>query len=375
VGVEALVRWEHPKRGLLPPMDFIPLAEETGLIVPIGAWVLEEACREAQRWRARFPDHPPLMVSVNVSGRQFEPALVDVVSSAISSAGIDASTLCLELTESTVMSDVDAAIDILRQLKALGVKISIDDFGTGYSSLAYLKRFPLDELKVDKSFVDGLGRDPEATAIVAAVVAAAQALGLTVVAEGVETGEQVGRLRTLGCEEAQGFYYFRPQPASDVGDLLAREAAAGMARRPERAAGAPGDRGYGGETVVLVDDADDVRQLARVSLAAAGFDVHEASSGADAIPLVRRVRPDCVVLDVNMPGMSGFDVCRTLRADPLTSDTTIMMLTADADAADKVEAFSLEADDYIVKPFAPRDLVARVRSAMRRRREMTVESR
>ena len=359
VGVEALMRWEHPEKGVVPPLEFIPLAEETGLIVPIGAWVLQQACEEAQRWHAAAPDRPPLIVSVNVSGRQFESGLPELVAGVLGSTGIDPSTVCLEVTESVVMENAEFAITTLRQLKALGVRISIDDFGTGFSSLAYLRRFPLDELKVDKSFVDGLGRDPEATAIVAAVMGMAHALDLTVVAEGVETEAQAAALRNLGCDEAQGYLYARPQSARDLDPLLEQ----GIVTRGTN----PG--ALGSSTVVVVDDAADIRQLARVSLAAAGFAVHEAGRGDEGLELTRRVMPDCVILDVNMPGSSGLEVCRALRADPLTSGMTIVMLTADALASDKVEAFALDADDYIVKPFAPRDLVSRVTSAMRRRRE------
>jgi diguanylate cyclase (GGDEF)-like protein/PAS domain S-box-containing protein len=359
VGVEALVRWEHPEKGLVPPLEFIPLAEETGLIVPIGAWVLQQACEEARRWHGAAPDRPPLIVSVNVSGRQFESGLPELFAGVVASTGIDPSTVCLEVTESVVMENAEFATTVLRQLKALGVRISIDDFGTGFSSLEYLRRFPIDELKVDKSFVDGLGRDPEATAIVAAVMGMAHALDLTVVAEGVETEAQAVALRNLGCDEVQGYLYARPQSARDLDPLLEE----GVVTRWTHASA------IGSSTVVVVDDAADIRQLARVSLAAAGFAVHEADRGDEGLELTRRVMPDCVILDVHMPGTSGLEVCRALRADPMTSGMTIVMLTADALASDKVEAFAMDADDYIVKPFAPRDLVNRVTSAMRRRRE------
>ena len=292
VGVEALMRWEHPEKGVVPPLEFIPLAEETGLIVPIGAWVLQQACEEAQRWHAAAPDRPPLIVSVNVSGRQFESGLPELVAGVLAGTGIDPSTVCLEVTESVVMENAEFAITTLRQLKALGVRISIDDFGTGYSSLAYLRRFPLDELKVDKSFVDGLGRDPEATAIVAAVMGMAHALDLTVVAEGVETEAQAAALRNLGCDEAQGYLYARPQSARDLDPLLEQ----GIVTRGTN----PG--ALGSSTVVVVDDAADVRQLARVSLAAAGFAVHEADRGDEGLELTRRVMPDCVILDVQHAG-------------------------------------------------------------------------
>ncbi len=368
VGVEALLRWNHPERGLVSPLDFIPLAEESGLIVPIGAWVLAQVCRDAKRWTTALAGGRPLMVAVNVSPRQFESGLAQGFGKIIEDAGIDPTMVCLEVTESMVMQDAELAITTLRELKALGLRISVDDFGTGFSSLAYLKRFPLNELKIDKSFVDGLGRDPEATAIVAAVMGMAHGLNLKVVAEGVETADQVTLLRTQGCDEAQGFYFARPGSADDIDARLTAE----------KAASADGHLASGSRTntsthirrILVVDDAEDVRMLARSSLAAVGMEVQEASSGEDAITVTRHFRPDCVVLDVNLPGISGFDVCRILREDPENKHTTIVILTGDAEASEKVMAFSLKADDYMVKPFSPRDLVSRVNAAMRRRSEM-----
>jgi diguanylate cyclase (GGDEF)-like protein/PAS domain S-box-containing protein len=368
VGVEALLRWNHPERGLISPLDFIPLAEESGLIVPIGAWVLAQVCRDAKRWRIALPGNQPLMMAVNVSPRQFEPGLAEVFGGIIGASGIDPATICLEVTESMVMQDAELSIATLRELKALGLSISVDDFGTGFSSLAYLKRFPLDELKIDKSFVDGLGRDFEATAIVAAVMGMAHALDLRVVAEGVETADQVVRLRTLGCDEAQGFFYARPGSAANIDDRILAEAQAYVGGHPTRS-GTSRDSAHIGK-VLVVDDAEDVRQLARSSLAAVGFEVREAPSGEVAVTMARHFKPDCVVLDVNLPGISGFDVCRILREDPENQRITILILTADAAPAEKVMAFSLEADDYMIKPFSPRDLVSRVTSAIRRRSEM-----
>jgi CheY-like chemotaxis protein/EAL domain-containing protein (putative c-di-GMP-specific phosphodiesterase class I) len=365
VGVEALLRWDHPQRGAIPPAVFIPLAEATGLIVPIGAWVLRQACEEGARWLANSGDHSAPIVSVNLSAGQFDSSLLTTLRAALAETGMDAAHLCLEVTESMVMGDPESSIEMLHQIKALGVSISMDDFGTGYSSLAYLRRFPLTELKIDKSFVDGLGRDPESTAIVAAVMGMAHAMDLNVVAEGVETRAQLDALRALGCDEAQGYYYARPQTAGRIDELLTQPRLDG-----DRASAPHSEWGTG--TIVVVDDAPEVRLHARMSLTAAGFGVHEAESGEGAIDLVRRVRPDCVLLDMHMPGMSGLDVCRLLRADAATRDVTVVMLTADGKAAEKAEAFALEADDYIVKPFVPRDLVSRITTAIRRRAEAAV---
>jgi diguanylate cyclase (GGDEF)-like protein/PAS domain S-box-containing protein len=364
IGVEALVRWEHSERGSVPPSEFIPSAEDAGLIDALGEWVLNEACRQRVVWESVLPVSSRLRVSVNVSSRQFNASFPDVVRRSLSETGVAPGSLCIEITESAVMNDVDTAITTLEELRGLGLEVSIDDFGTGFSSLAQLKRLPLDELKIDGSFVRGLGQDREDTAIVAAVVAMAHALDLSVTAEGVETRDQLVQLRVLGCELAQGFLFSPPVAADLIRDYLT----AGDTHVFPAAGGAAMRTGHNADLVLVVDDAADVRRLARVSLAASGFDVIEAVEGREALSLARRVRPACVVLDVSMPGLSGFAVCRALRADPLTADCTVVMLTANAAADDKVEAFSAGADDYMVKPFAPRDITGRVRSAINRRR-------
>jgi diguanylate cyclase (GGDEF)-like protein/PAS domain S-box-containing protein len=221
VGVEALLRWEHPERGLLLPADFIGIAEETGLIVPIGRWVLDQACRQLQRWQASPPGGRDLFVMVNVASRQLESSsLAGTIADLIAHTGIDASRLGLEITESVVMRDPQASSRALQALKALGLRVAVDDFGTGYSSLAYLRRFPVDLLKVDRAFVDGLGRDQEDSAIVAAIVSLAHTLGMAAIAEGVETEEQLRELRVLGCDMAQGFLMARPLTAAGVDELL-----------------------------------------------------------------------------------------------------------------------------------------------------------
>jgi len=221
IGFEALVRWEHPERGMLTPDDFLAVAEETGLIVPIGAWVLREACAQAARW-AEEPNYEiPLVVSVNVSARQLaDDELIPTLRAALANSHLDPSLLALEITETTLMADRDRAIDVLRQVTELGVRVGIDDFGTGQSSLAYLRALPVHSLKIDSTFVDGLGRDPEGAAIVSAVVHLGHALGLSVTAEGVETTGQLQELRALGCDLGQGFYFAYPQPGPIVQALV-----------------------------------------------------------------------------------------------------------------------------------------------------------
>ena len=214
--VEALVRWEHPTLGLLGPGEFIRVAEETGLIVPMGEWVLREACRELARGYGIFAGQG-VRLSVNLSARQLsEPGLVDIVRAALDDHGVPPHRLCLEITESVLIDDIEQATDVLLALKRLGVRLAIDDFGTGYSSLSYLGRYPVDVLKIDRSFVSGLGADPAATVIVSAAINLAHALGLSVVAEGVETEDALITLRALRCDRAQGFYWSRPLPVHEL---------------------------------------------------------------------------------------------------------------------------------------------------------------
>ena len=211
------MRWQHPERGLVPPGDFIPIAEESGLILQIGAWTLREACEQACRWRAEFGDRAPLPVSVNVSARQLaQPELPEIVEAVLRETGMSAGDLAIEVTESALIEDSSVAAASLRELKVLGVRILLDDFGTGYSSLSHLQQFPIDALKIDRSFVMHLGQGSDECAIVRAIAAMAGALGLDVVAEGVETLEQAEEAWALGCCWAQG-YYFAPSRATRRG--------------------------------------------------------------------------------------------------------------------------------------------------------------
>jgi diguanylate cyclase (GGDEF)-like protein/PAS domain S-box-containing protein len=221
IGAEALIRWNDPQRGLLLPADFLPLAEETGLIVPLGRWVLEQACTQAAAWQSDACRRRPYRVSVNVSGHQLladdAPAMV---AAALASSGLDPARLAVEITESVLLGETSAAVKVLTELNALGVRIFLDDFGTGYSSLSYLKRLPFDAVKLDRAFVRGLDESSVDQQIIGAVVQMVRALGMTVIAEGVETEAQRTRLRELGCHVLQGYYFARPMPAAEMTAML-----------------------------------------------------------------------------------------------------------------------------------------------------------
>ena len=239
VGIEALARWNAPGRGLLMPADFIGLAEESGVIVEIGRWVLEHACRDTQAWRQAF-DLDGLSVSVNLSARQFQhPDLVAEVGAALASSGLDSSRLVLEITESVLMQTTTATIGKLADLRRIGVRLAIDDFGTGYSSLGYLERFPVDILKIDKTFIDGIGERGNRPVLARAIVQLGRALDLLVIAEGIEREEQATALRRLGCTRGQGYLFSRPLPANEIEPLLARRSVTQPGRTSGRGGAEP----------------------------------------------------------------------------------------------------------------------------------------
>lgn len=224
IGFEALVRWHHPERGLVSPIEFIPVAEETGMIISIGQWVIYEACRQMHKWQAQFPKTPPLMISVNLSGKQLmQPDLIKQIKSVLQKTGLDARSLKLEITESVLMDNTESANAILSQLRALNIELYMDDFGTGYSSLSYLHRFPINTLKIDRSFINNIGIGGENLEIVRAIVTLAQSLNMGVTAEGVETVEQLAQLRALQCHRGQGYFFSEPLDSVGVELLLANE--------------------------------------------------------------------------------------------------------------------------------------------------------
>jgi diguanylate cyclase (GGDEF)-like protein/PAS domain S-box-containing protein len=347
-GVEALVRWQHPQLGMLRPGQFIAVAEETGIIVELGAEVLRRACADVAGWCREHPMLEPIFVSVNISARQLmRPELIDVVTEALEASGLDPAQLCLEITESVLLEDAVFSARSLAELKGLGLRIGVDDFGTGYSSLTYLQRFPVDTLKVDRSFVEGLGTAGHARgdrAIVAGVIDLAHAFGLTTVAEGVETQAQLHVLQALGCELAQGYLWSPPIPGPQALDwiLAHRSNAPGPSTRSR--AGRGGDTG-----VLIVEDERSVRQLvsAVMSTEDGFYVVGEASDGRQAIALARYHQPDLIVLDLAMPSLGGLETLPLLRAVAPRAEVIVM---SGLDAAE-VEAAARAggAAGYVVK--------------------------
>ncbi len=221
MGFEALVRWTHPEQGIISPVKFVPIAEETGLIIPLGQWVLREACRQMKEWQKIFPQEPPLTISVNLSSRQFsQQSLIGQIRQILTDTGLDAHYLKLEITESAIMENTESAMDMLLQLKAMGIQLSVDDFGTGYSSLGYLYRFPMDLLKIDRSFISRVDIDGEKLELVRTIITLAWNLGMDVVAEGVETTKQLAQLKALKCEYAQGYLFSKPLNSKAAEQLI-----------------------------------------------------------------------------------------------------------------------------------------------------------
>ena len=342
VGVEALARWAHPTRGMLDPEQFIPVAEESGVILPLGQRILRMACQQVVGWGVRQRALTDLTLSVNLSARQLlAPNLPAIVEQALEETGLAASRLCLEITESVLLRDADSSGRALELLKELGVQIGVDDFGTGYSSLTYLKRFPVDILKIDRSFVAGVGTNREDRAIVASVIDLAHAFDLTTVAEGVESRHQHEELRSLGCSQAQGYLWSQPLPAPAAEAWITEW----RSRAPANDLTADVVVEDDGEahTVLLVEDDASLRELLRVVLDEdTQFRVvAEAGDGREAIALARRFRPDVAVLDLAMPGTGGLEaIPHILGVSPRTKVVVLSGLepAAVADAVRRLGA-------------------------------------
>jgi diguanylate cyclase (GGDEF)-like protein len=378
VGAEALARWNLPDGTPVPPAEFIPLAEETGLIRPLGRAILEESCRAAARWRALYD--PTFFVSVNLSAQQLtDRDLVDYVTHAFEDVGLDPGGLCLEITESSVMEDAEATGSVLRRLDRLGVTLGVDDFGTGYSSLVYLRRFPLTLLKIDQSFVDGLGRNSEDEVIVSALLGLGGALGHRVVAEGVETPRQRDLLQGLGCRYAQGFLFGVPATVPEFELYLTAARRAGS-RAPGALAGpsasmtlatppsAPGEASAELHVLVVEDSRSDRRLIERNlrSCYLPPIGVTHVDHLAAALDELRRRRFDVVLLDLGLPDADGLEGLAGLRRQ--AADVPIVVLTVNEDSGLDQAAIQAGAEDYLPKSdLNPRALARAVRYAVERR--------
>ncbi len=330
-GLEALIRWQHPSRGTLYPADFISILEDTGLIVEVGAWTLDQACRDLARWRA-LPNRSRLTMAVNLSGRQLlEHQLTSTVAATLMRYGLPPKALCLEMTESVLMDDSALVTDALNSIHDLGVRLAVDDFGTGYSSLLYLRRFPVDALKLDRLFVAGIDRNSQDPAIVRAVIDLAHSLGLVAVAEGVETAAQLSALTEMECDFAQGFHWSPGVPGDQVDGLLTRIALEPIVKEtwplaapwpaPAGERAAPTRRSRDLASVVIANSSqNEIGQLYSHLEASGAFRVvADATNARSAVSLAERTKPDIVVLDMAMPTVNGLQILPyLLRASPIS---------------------------------------------------------
>ena len=355
IGIEALLRWQSPELGPVSPAGFIPLAEETGLIIPIGEWVLQTACRQNKVWQDR--GLLPLTMAVNLSPRQFwHPGLIATVTRVLRDSGLEPRSLELEITEGMVMRDVESALAMLRELKGLGVQLSMDDFGTGYSSLSHLKRFPFDKLKMDISFVREVTSDAGSAAIARTIIAMAHNLSLRVIAEGIETEGQLSYLRAHGCNEMQGFYFSRPLPSPAFEQLLRQERS--LCFPPE-------DRTRPEQTLLLVDDDLLVITVTERILSGEGYRILSATSAREGFELLATNRVGVVLCDQRMPGMSGLEFLR--RVKDLYPETVRIALSGYANMAMVTDAINQGAIyKFLTKPVSNALLRQTIKQAFER---------
>lgn len=378
VSVEALVRWQHSTRGLLRPGDFLPIANQAGLSEQIDRWVIYHAAAQARAWQAHdlFFD-----VAVNISPSLFlSTQLVEIVMDSLRQTGLDPTRLELEIPESLTSHDPQLVASHIQLLSSMGVTFSVDDFGSGQSFLSYLKRFPINKLKLDRSFVENVSSSAEDALIVRGVIDLAHSLGMVVVAEGVEDVEQLAFLRTHGVDEVQGFLLCEPRPAEDcepilsmtdpfapffdVGpnslDSMTSDTASGFTLLDTPVADGPPVH------ILVVDDDASTRTLIVRTLAREGFACIEARSGEEAIQLLNTHRPDAILLDLSMGGMSGQEVLTSIRSDVRRSTVPVLVVSGHNDSEHRIWTLNHGADDFIPKPFDARELAARVGSAIRR---------
>jgi EAL domain-containing protein (putative c-di-GMP-specific phosphodiesterase class I)/CheY-like chemotaxis protein len=353
-GAEALLRWQHPDRGMIAPDEFIPVLEDTGLILSVGEWVMREACGQTMAWKRA--GLAPLPVAVNLSARQFQQKdLESAVRYVFSESGVDPSLIQFELTESLLMKDPEAAARTLRGLKRAGAKISVDDFGTGYSSLAYLKRFPIDALKIDRAFIRDVTTDPEDAAITLAIIGLAHGLRLRVVAECVETESQLNFLSTHACDEMQGYYFAEPAAAAEIEVMLraGRRLRRSVAEIPAK------------PPVLLLDDSEQDLLLLEEILRADGFPVLKTTDPRHAFEALAGQPVGIAISDQGMPGMSGVEFLGHVRK--LYPDIVRVLVTGthDPDAiADAVNEAGIQ--KFLSKDWDDQRLQAEVREIYRK---------
>ena len=359
IGLEALVRWQHPQRGLLLPGEFIALAEQSAHIVAIGEWVLHETCRQMRAWLDA--GLPPVKVAINLAARHFlVPGLSATIAGALQSAGLEPRFLEIEITEGAMMQDVLGAIRCTTQLKALGVRLSLDDFGTGYSSLAYLSRFPIDVVKIDQSFIRDITSNPVNAAIAQATIAMSHKLGKTVLAEGVESEEQMQYLRRNECDQMQGFFFSRALPAADIARLLQSGALMALSGKQ-----GPHTR----STVLLVDDEANVLSALKRTLRREGYDILTANSATEGFSLLARNDVQVIVSDQRMAEMNGTEFLS--RVKNLYPETVRMVLSGYSEISVVTDSINKGAVyRFLLKPWDDEKLKEEISSALRHWREL-----
>jgi diguanylate cyclase (GGDEF)-like protein len=366
VSFEALARWKHPDGDVIPPSVFIPIAERSGLIIPIGARVLNDACQRLAAWQRDYDGTAELTMSVNVSPRQlYSDDLVEIVSEALRTAGLKPQSLILEVTETAMTDDMDSAIKILSRLKALGLRMAIDDFGVGASSLARLRRLPVDVVKIDKSLVDHVPDGHVASSVLNAVVGVVKALQLRTVIEGVERADQAEHLRVSGYDLAQGFHFARPMAAAAIERALAdAQSTGGTVVFPLATATAHVGRSEASRRVVVVDDDEDVGTIACRILERSGVRAVLVRTIREATAELSQ-RTDAMVVDIGMPDGDGWGLISFIRNSREHTRMPIVVMTALLDSAEVLNrAYDLECE-YLGKPFAPEALLAKIESARR----------
>ncbi len=369
-GAEALLRWQHAERGQISPGEFIPLAEETGLIVPFGSWVLRTACEQLVQWRESGLDD--FGVSVNVASLQLkEGNLLGEVRKALDATGVEPARLTLELTESAVIENAKENIETLNSIRALGVRLSLDDFGTGYSSLSYLERLPIDELKIDRSFVKKIDAAGDDAPIVNAMIAMAQRLGLRVVAEGVETEAQRNYLKRHRCDLYQGYLFAKPLPPEECAEraraadeAIELHSEAMPVAEPVPANGETGASPQRHANVLLIDDDSMLCNLISTLLAEDDVSVTAAYTGGAGLKLAREQSFDLILLDVGLPDTDGFSLCTELCTDAAVSGVPVVFLTSRETPEDEVRGLNAGAVDFIRKPVHADILRLRVRNQL-----------